>query len=120
MATQLIKVAKDRDLYVEWDMVGSEPVWIGNREHTKAYVAEEYLRRCDHAKTAEALAEKRILRADTFGTSRVSAGCDWESGGIIYHQQFLPRRNIAILADRLLAAPGWDVDFEDLVEDTDD
>jgi hypothetical protein len=115
MATQLIKVAPDRDLYVEWDMVGSEPVWIGNRAHTKDYLLDASAHSHKYTDTD---AEQRLHRADKRGTSAYGYGCDWEAGGIIYHQQFLPRRNIAILADRLLAAPGWDVDFEDLVEET--
>jgi hypothetical protein len=107
MGKQIIKVAPDTDLYVEWDSVVDAPTRIGTRAE---FVAElNQPRRGEHWPT-EAEVEARLRRADETGSSGWPPfGCTWDRDGLMYQQQgTLPRARLGEFARRLLD----DVDAE--------
>lgn len=107
MGKQIIKVAPDADLYLEWSSVVEAPTFVGTRAEVAAYLNEP--RRGEYWSTEEEI-ERRLRRADQAGSSAPSPfGCIWGRRGLIYQQQgFLPRARIADYARRLLA----DIDAE--------
>lgn len=96
MGKQIIKVAPDRDLYVEWSSVVEAPTAWGTRdwmvEHLRATATG------DGWTSPFDQVEQRLRRADKAGTSAFECGCGWDDAGEIYMQQgFLPRRRLGEL-----------------------
>lgn len=100
----LMKVAPDRDAYVEWSTVVEAPTAIGSRA---AFVAE--------------LGEERLAWTDAQGTSAqwfewlppTQQDGGWDDRGQIYQQRgFLPRARLADLYDLLDADPNAEVPDE--------
>lgn len=97
---EIIKTARDEDLYVAWSHVTGEPRWIGSRAHA----------------LAAGCPEDRLRRAGQTGSSyhpgALSAPARWDRGGLIAEQRgHLARGNLAayVMAcaeDRLCDAYG--------------
>lgn len=100
MGRQIIKVDRDRDLYMEWSSIVEAPTWFGNRVELFAYLTEPVRGNHDEVET-------RIKRADETGSSGFRPfGCTWDDDGEIYEQRgMLPRARMLAFAERWLAQP---------------
>lgn len=123
MGTEIVKIDRDRDLYLEWDSRVESPTFLGTRAETAAYLAEPK-RVPGGTMTSDAdVIEERLARADAEGSSGYRpTGCTWEVDGLIYQQAgHLPRGKLGELADRWLAAAGDELpDITDMLEPFDD
>jgi len=101
MGKQIIKVAPDEDLYVEWSSVVDAPTRVGTRAEFVAYLNEP--RRGEVWETEESI-ERAMQRADDTGTSAYRPfGVTWGDEGPMYQQQgIVPRAQLAEYARRLL------------------
>lgn len=101
MGKEIIKVAPDVDLYMEWYSVVEAPTAVGARAEMLRYLKPAHdCPACQCNPAAE-----RLDRADRTGTSGLDGwGHDWDSSGLIYEQRgFLPRVRFAEFARRFLA-----------------
>lgn len=118
MGRTIIKVAKDRDAYIEWSSVVEAPVAFGTREDFLTYRGAE----------PRGWIASRFDRADQCGTSAMFFGWlppeqqegGWEDPGLIYMQRgVLPRNRMSDLYDLLMADANaeipsdWLIPFED-------
>lgn len=123
MGRQIIKIAPDRDLYMEWSSVVEAPTFFGTRAEMAAYLAEPNAGYHETAIAHPAAVEERLARADLTGSSGCPPfGCGWDDHGEIYQQKgYLPRSRFGEFADRFLACPGdIEPDVTDLLEPFDD
>ena len=113
MGSQIVKVAPDQDLYLEWSSVVDAPTRVGTRAEFAAHLNEA--RRGEEWMPAERI-EARLRRADETGSSAYRPfAIDWNHTGPMYQQQgTLPRHRLVEYAHRLLV----DIDAEpdDLLE----
>ena len=124
MGSQIIKVAKDRDLYLDWVTYTDSPVFIGDRRELSEYLNTS--RRGQRWPTEEEVG-RWITTADQFGSSSNNQfGCCWDSPDGVRYQAWhtLHRAQLPAFADRLLAEieknpeVRWgSIDFTDLLED---
>jgi hypothetical protein len=120
MGSQIIKISRDDDLYMEWSSIVEAPTWFGTRAETLEYLAgNDGNREMRPADTHES----RLARADETGSSGYRPwGCTWDYYGKIYMQRgVLPRSAFAEFARRWLAAEGdTEPDVADLLEPFED
>lgn len=89
----LIKVAKDRDAYIEWSTIVEAPAAIGNRADFLAGNDEERLARTDAQGTS-------AMYFDWLPPEKQEGG--WDCSGLIYMQLgFLSRARFADVYDLL-------------------
>lgn len=125
MGKQIIKIAPDRDLYVEWSSVVEAPTAWGTRAEMAAWLQEPKQGYGQITIAAADAVEDRLARADRTGSSGYPPfGCTWDDWGEIYMQQGkLPRSRFGALIDRYAAHP--DIrhstpDVRDLLDPFDD
>jgi hypothetical protein len=95
MGYEIIKVARDVDLYMEWSSIVDAPTFVGTRAETLAYLT----RQADPTLRDEYQPPARLARADRTGTSAFAMGSDWNDTGHIYEQRgFLPRARFEAFA----------------------
>lgn len=100
MGYEIIKVARDVDLYMEWSSIVEAPTFVGNRAETLAYLT----RQSDPRLRDEYQPPARLARADKTGTSAFEMGCGWDDSGHIYQQQgVLPRARFEAFARAAVA-----------------
>lgn len=106
MGSQIIKVSRDVDLYMEWSSIVESPTYIGRRADLAAYLAEPVATWEGTCTPSTELVEQRLERADRLGSSgRSPFGCRWDDHGEIYEQRgWLPRANMETFARLLLDA----------------
>jgi hypothetical protein len=99
MGYEIIKCARDVDLYIEWSSIVESPTAVGTRAEMLGHLTS----RQDH--TSSNPPEARLRRADERGTSMLdSTGHDWDSYGAIYEQRgFLRRHTFTDFARAVLA-----------------
>lgn len=104
----VMKVDRDRDLYVYWSTVVESPVFIGNREEMLAELATEIPR--GYVPTEDNSPEARVARADENGTSALyfppptpQDGAWDDAGQIVEQRGWLPRADLGRFVDALLA-----------------
>ena len=108
MSRQLVKVAPDRDLYVEWCSSVDGPTFIGTRAEVTTYLGEPV--RGQVWPTEEQI-EGRLAKADEAGSSApMPWGYVWDDqDGLPFHNRgILSRARLAELAERYLATPDDD------------
>lgn len=106
MGIYVIKAARDRDLYMEWDSRVDAPTFIGTRAEIVAYLESSGGRGPSDA------AETWVRRADETGTSRKRDplsrytgpldGAWDDTGFVVEGQMWLPRERIAEFLDAYL------------------
>lgn len=96
MSAQIIKCARDVDLYLEWSSVTESPTAVGDRLDFETALTVAH---------SPAYAARTLTMADTYGTSSPGLGCTWDDEGERYRNGGrLPRDRMAEFARRLLVA----------------
>ena len=120
MGSQIIKVSRERDLYMQWSSVVDAPTALGTRNDMVTYLDETSDIRWEEKRAAD-IAE-RLNRADETGTSSrfVPFAVGWNDKGLIFQQRgWLPRGQFEAFADRVRANESISldkIDFSDLLE----
>jgi hypothetical protein len=95
---QIVKCARDEDLYLEWSSVTETPTCVGTRAEMHAYLTSNPSRPPGYA-------DRVLALVDEHGTSAPHLGCTWTSEGERYQNGGrLPRERMAECARRLLDA----------------
>jgi hypothetical protein len=124
MGQILIKPVRDRDEYVLWSTVVEAPIACGDREEMLAELLEEWHRdhRRDVPPAGLAAPERRLERADRYGSSALDGFFRWDDESLIYEQRgLLARKDLyyaALLACDERDSEVWDLltPFEDETE----
>jgi hypothetical protein len=100
----VMKVDRDRDLYVLWSTVVEAPIFAGDREAMLARLAED----APYEPVAEFRPKGRLARADECGTSAMYGsppydGAFDDTGLIVEQRGWLPRADLGRFVDALLA-----------------
>jgi hypothetical protein len=99
MGNQIIKCARDEDLYLEWSSVTESPTAVGGRLEMTCHLDSD-------PRHAYGYSERTLALADDHGTSAWIRGCRWDSDGLRYRNGgLLPRDRMAEYARRLLDDP---------------
>ncbi len=96
MGAQIVKCARDVDLYLEWSSVTESPTAVGTRAEMAGYLDSDLRHSFGYA-------ERTLAVADEYGTSARHLGCTWTRDGLRYRNSgLLPRDRMAEFARRLL------------------
>lgn len=123
MGNIVMKIDRERDLYVIWSSVVESPAYIGTRAEVAVELERDTPR--GYAPLPGNSPEDRLARADATGTSAMYDsppfdGAFDDSGMIVEQRGWLPRADLgrfvdAVIADDMDAAYGVLQPFEDEV-----
>lgn len=120
MSSTVIKVDRDRDLYLVWESETERFIVLGDRAYVAAALYEYDDRKLERIPAGQR-PEDRIARADEAGSSALwpstrEPAFGWQDEGWIYRQQgVLPRARLEELCERIQVADDFDVDVRDLL-----
>lgn len=103
MGHQIIKADKRVNLYLDWSSVVDAPVFVGDREQMLDHLTHDYRPGTDRFEYEVTQVNKRLDRADEYGTSEYQPfGYVWGDPGLVYKQYGFLKRT-----DFLTAALLW-------------